>query len=148
MGVLVVVLILLGIAYVVWPRPLVPRARRGLVPPADRVESIASALESIALCLQAGLTPVQAVSIAVQQLPSGEQGGPDAAEHAVIREVLVEVGRALGRGDRADRQGLLVRPVEGADRPWPLLPSRCDDRTLQASGTAGAAAIGERRALL
>ena len=124
MGVLVVVLILLGIAYVAWPRPLVPRARRGLVPPADRVESIASALESIALCLQAGLTPVQAVSIAVQQLPSGEQGGPDAAEHAVIREVLVEVGRALGRGapggpvwNRHTQQVPELRVVAGA---WTL----------------------------
>lgn len=97
MGQALVVVILLLAAWAIWPRGVVPRARAGLVPPVDRVDSIAGALEAIALCLQAGLTPAQAVSIALQQLtPDGP--GREADGNAVVRAVLTEVARALARG--------------------------------------------------
>lgn len=107
---------LLVAAYAAWPRPAAPRSRRALGRAADRVESVAGALESIALCLQAGLTPVQAVSIALEQLPGDSLGsfedstgiadGNDSAASAgvavddrgLIRDVLLEVRRALARG--------------------------------------------------
>lgn len=116
MGAAVAVALLLVAAYAAWPRPAAPRSRRALGRAADRVESVAGALESIALCLQAGLTPVQAVSIALEQLPGDSLGsfedstgiadgndspasaGVAVDDRGLIRDVLLEVRRALARG--------------------------------------------------
>ena len=97
MGLALAVILLVAGAYAVWPRPRVPRSRVALVGPVDRVESIAGALEAIALCLQAGLTPVQAVDVALDQQRRARveaASGDDAAMGAI----LADVRRALRRG--------------------------------------------------
>ena len=64
--ILAALLLLLG-GYAVWPRRRGMRRRREAATSDTRVDSLAAVLESVALCLQAGLTPVQAVDVAVQQ---------------------------------------------------------------------------------
>lgn len=82
-------LLLLGIALACWPRRHGPRRSAGLALPIDRTDSLAAALESISLCLQSGLTPLQAVEI------TARRPGLDEALAAVFEEVR----RALARGE-------------------------------------------------
>ncbi len=54
-----------------------------------RAACVADALESVAMCLQAGLTPARSLEIAGARVP----------EESVVRAVLDDVRRALTRGD-------------------------------------------------
>jgi Flp pilus assembly protein TadB len=87
--------LLLAAAWLVWPRRRRARHASGGDgagrdrSAAERAESVAGALESIAMCLQAGLTPARSVEIAAERLP------PD----SVVAGVLLDVRRALLRGD-------------------------------------------------
>jgi len=90
--ILAALLLLLG-GYAVWPRRRGMRRRREAATSDTRVDSLAAVLESVALCLQAGLTPVQAVDVAVQQRRDSAAEQDDA-----IGSVLAEVQRALHRG--------------------------------------------------
>lgn len=89
LGVLLGAVLLLAVAVLVWPRRRAPRRDRGLARRVDRSEAVATAMESIALCLQAGLTPVRAVGIA------SSRSGSDEA----LTAVLTQVHRALARGE-------------------------------------------------
>jgi Flp pilus assembly protein TadB len=83
------VIVVLGL--VVRPRRRRPPGhRRGRTEPAAaRAERVAEALESTAMCLQAGLTPARSLEIAGTRI-SGD---------GVVRAVLDDVRRALSRGD-------------------------------------------------
>ena len=102
--------LLLAAAWLVWPRRRRARHASGGDgagrdrSAAERAESVAGALESIAMCLQAGLTPARSVEIAAERLP------PD----SVVAGVLLDVRRALLRGDPAEA-GHFARRVRDSD---------------------------------
>lgn len=101
-------------ARLLWPRR--PASRQGPLARADPEEAIAQALESVAMCLQAGLTPLRAIETVIE--------GSGADDHPQLTAVLVQVRRALARGEpagavwvRHTRQLPVLRLVAGA---WSL----------------------------
>lgn len=66
-----------------------PRAQRGDEAVAIRAERVAEALESVAMCLRAGLTPARSLEIAGARVP----------EESLVCAILGDVRRALTRGD-------------------------------------------------
>ncbi|MFN8029034.1 MAG: type II secretion system F family protein [Dermatophilaceae bacterium] len=118
-GAIFLLLLAVIFAAVLWPRR--PSSRRGPLARADSEEAVARALESVAMCLQAGLTPLQAIETVIEAA-GASPGAGDA--HPQLSAVLVEVRRALSRGEpagkvwvRHTRQLPVLRLVAGA---WSL----------------------------
>lgn len=130
--------LLAAVALLVWPR----RRRRHRARPAEkesvRAERVAAALETIAMCLQAGLTPARAVEISGSRVP----------ESSIVRGVLADVRRSLARGDpggpvwaRHTRQLPELTMLAGA---WTL--TEASGASLQPAVAWSAGHLRERRA--
>ncbi len=130
--------LLAGIAALVWPRHRRRRRVRVAEKESLRADRVASALDTIAMCLQAGLTPARALSISGTRVP----------EASIVRGVLADVHRSLARGDpggvawqRHTRQLPELQMLAGA---WTLTES--SGASLQPAVAWSAGHLRERRA--
>ena len=91
-GGVLIALLLGAVAVAIWPRRGLASVRLGARGPAsstDLANEVAAALDSLAMCLRAGLTPAASVKIAASRLPS----------ESLVAAAFREVGRAVARGE-------------------------------------------------
>lgn len=125
-------------ARLVWPRRRVPGAAAPRMRPDHVADEVAAALDSLAMCLRAGLTPAAALRVAAGRLLEGSP----------VRAALREVARAVARGEPAstvwDRHTRAVEPLRQVAGAWVL--TERTGTALEPALSWAAAQLRERRA--
>lgn len=125
-------------AVATWPRRRLPRARARRTRRDDLADEVAAALESLCMCLRAGLTPVVGLRVAADRLLDGSP----------VRAAFHEVARAVARGEPAggvwERHTQALEPLRQVAGAWVL--TERTGTALEPALSWAAAQLRERRA--
>ena len=140
-GGVLIALLLGAVAVAIWPRRRLASVRFGACGSAsstDLANEVAAALDSLAMCLRAGLTPAASVKIAASRLPS----------ESLVAAAFREVGRAVARGEPTRavwaRHTGGVAPLQLVAGAWEL--TERSGSALEPAMSWAAAHVRERRA--